>query len=97
MVVIGWGLEGVIVGCVMDVMDFDCGVFICYIVEVIYWVVFILLVIVLFVYVFVFVMEIVLGIVYSKVLLWLVVGGVIFLFCVVVWYKLFLLIGVGCG
>ena len=97
MAAIGWGLEGAIVGRAMDVTDPDCGVSIRYTAEAIYWVVFILPAIALFVHVPVPVTEIASGIVHSKALLWLVVGGVTFSFCAVAWYKSFPLIGVGRG
>ena len=95
MIAIGWGVEGAIVGRIMDVTDPDCGVTIRYIAEALYWMLLILPAIAWLTPLPIY--QIARQAFTWQPLIYLSVGAISFAFCSVAWYRSFPLIGVGRG
>lgn len=96
MTIVGFGIEGVIAGRVLDVTDPDVGLTVRFTVECAYWLLIILPVSTLF-------LGSELWVIAANALsnpiiyVWLLLAGLTFGFCYVAWYKSFPLIGVGRG
>lgn len=93
MIAVGWGVEGAIVGRIMDVTDPDCGVTIRYIAEALYWVLLILPAIAWLTPLPIY--QIAREAFTWQPLIYLSVGAISFAFCSIAWYRSFPLIGVG--